>query len=261
MYHSSTARKSSCVLAAPAVRVIVLVHLALVIDVAPAEFFEHVVGDLAGEPAGEEPVAWHVNARLVNRRQHGQVQLLREVEILLAAPRRDVHDAGSLSGGDLLPRDHAMRGLDLGRPGQVVERPFVLQAEQAAAGELFEDLERPVLLHHAHEFAREIIYLAALADLHVRHLRVHRAGHVGGERPRRGRPHQQVLARPPAQAQLDVHRPGRESACSPRGAPARKCPCRSAGTRASRRAPCRSACARGTSSGTPRSCNCSRRTS
>ena len=71
-----------------------------------------------------------VDALVVDGRDDGEAVLLAEREVLLAAARRDVDDAGALLVGDLVPRDDAVLDALLRR--QLVERAAVRQADQLA---------------------------------------------------------------------------------------------------------------------------------
>ena len=71
-------------------------------------------------------------AELVDRVDHRQVELLRQREVLLAAARRDVHDAGPLVVRHLVPGDDSMRPrparpaarrTDRGRSARPARRP------------------------------------------------------------------------------------------------------------------------------------------
>ena len=64
---------------------------------------------LAGQPA----VLVEDLAVLVDRRQHRQALALAQLEVLAAAARRDVDDAGSLLERDLVPGDDPV--LDVAR--------------------------------------------------------------------------------------------------------------------------------------------------
>ena len=98
------------------------------------------------EPVDEDP-------RLVERRDDRQPERLAELEVLGAAARRDVDDAGPLVLADLAPGDDPMlvrvvrvvaRARGEGRPHgrQLVERALVAPPDEVAAGPLLEDLER-----------------------------------------------------------------------------------------------------------------------
>ena len=104
MNHSSTRRKTSSRLAAPAVRVAVGVLL----DAKSRPFFSRSatigVGDLGDVLAGQPAEAVDEDAVLVERRDHGQAVLLAKLEVFLAAARRDVDDAGAFGLADLVPR-------------------------------------------------------------------------------------------------------------------------------------------------------------
>ena len=92
------------------------------------------------------------DARLVERGDDRQSELLPELEVLRAAARGDVDDAGPLVLADLGPRHDDMLVRVVGivaRPareggpdrGQVVERTGVSPADHLGAGDLLEHLE------------------------------------------------------------------------------------------------------------------------
>ncbi len=169
------------------------------------------VGHVADVAARVGPEAWQHDPVLVQGRYHRQAQLLAEGEVLRAAAGRDVHDAGALFLTDLIPGHDAMlirrSGSSAGCEGslhgrQLVERTHVSPALELAAGLLFENLELP---HQGvlQRPAAEPEGLLTLTDLDVAQLLAHGRGHVGGQRPWRGRPHKQRLAGPIRQRELD----------------------------------------------------------
>ena len=79
----------------------------------------------------EGPQAVEVAPLGIHRSDDGQPVPAAEVEVLEAAARRDVNDAGALRGGHLVPRDHPMLHVPL--DGQIVERPDVTQPHELGA--------------------------------------------------------------------------------------------------------------------------------
>ncbi len=144
----------------------------------------------AGIAAGLPAEALLEAAELVDRIDHRQVELLRQREVLLAAARGDVHDAGPLLVRHLVPGDDPV--LHALRRRQLVERAAVGQPHQLGALRLAHDRRvrsDPRLRAVAQPPAPPV---AALHQ-HVGELRVDGGGHVRGERPRGGGPDQQVL--------------------------------------------------------------------
>ena len=186
-------------LAPPAMRIAVRVWLLLVVVALPAQVLEDGVGHVAGELAAQHAEAFHEHARLVDGGDDGQAQLLAQVEVLLAAAGRHVDDAGPLVLGDDVPRDDAVRGDGFRSRGQVVERAVVAPALHGGAGQFLDHLERPARLQLVHARLHQVVGVAVLHGLHVGEFRVDGAGDVGGERPGRGGPDQQILTLAPAQ--------------------------------------------------------------
>ena len=154
---------------------------------------------VAGVPAGQRAVAVHVDARLVDRRDHGQAKAPGEIEVLLATAGRDVHDARALLGADafvglaaLLPHDHAV--LHAGLRRQLVEGTAVAPALHRAAQRPAQDLDGLVPEDVLEGTLGHPVDVALVAHAHVRQVGVDRSGHVGGERPRRGGPDHQRVA-------------------------------------------------------------------
>ena len=89
---------------------------------------------VAGEAPLQEAEALDVIAEVVKRGNGRQVELFAQGEVLLAAARRDVDDAGALLLAHLRPLDHAVGDAILRR--QLVERPAIGTADQIAARQL-----------------------------------------------------------------------------------------------------------------------------
>ncbi len=122
-------------------------------------------------------------ARLVDRRDDGQVVDARQLEVLGAAARRDVDDPRALVERDLVPRDHAMHDARLRR--QVVEGTGVLEADELGARRALDER----LVGEARD--RDP---AAVLGQPVLGVGLHRGCDVRRQRPRRRRPHDERLA-------------------------------------------------------------------
>ncbi len=123
----------------------------------------------------------------IHRRDDGKAVPAAELEVLEAAARRDVDDPGAFLGGDVLPGDHAV--LDAPLDGQVVERPGVAQAHELGA---LDGAPRPAERRVAPgETGGDVVDRARVLALGVVELGVNGQRHVGRQRPRRRRPHEQ----------------------------------------------------------------------
>ena len=190
--------------AAPAVRVAVLVGLQAVEAAGVAQMGHHRVGHVTHVAAGQEAEAVEEDAVLGQRRDHRQPQRLAQGVVLGAAAGGDVDDAGALQLADLVPRhdavfetvQHPLHGR------QVVEEAAVAPADELLAALLLEDLEGTLqgLLERP---LAEPRHLVALAHLDVAQLGPDRGHDVGRQGPRRGRPHEQRLARAIQERQAD----------------------------------------------------------
>ena len=96
-----------------------------------AEVADDLVGGVARREAVQPAVLVVEPARLVDGREHGQVVDARELEVLRAAARGDVDDAGALVDGHLVPRDDAM--LDPRARRERVERAGVPEPDELLA--------------------------------------------------------------------------------------------------------------------------------
>ena len=163
--------------AAPAVRVAVLVHVGRDEEAGLAEAAHDLVGGLHRREAVQPAVVVVEPARLVDRRQHRQAERPAELEVLAAAAGRDMDDAGALLERDLVPGDDLV--LDRRAGAEVVERPAIAEPDELlAAHTLLEALVR---------VARDGDPLAVLAQPVLR-IGMHGGGDVGRQRPRRRRP-------------------------------------------------------------------------
>ena len=118
-----------------------------------------------------------------------------------------MHHPGAVLGGDVVRQDHPERvlGAELLRVGQVTEQRLVPPPGQLGAGQRADHggaLEFPLV--GALPVPGQDVPLAVLLDDHVADVRADRAGQVGRQRPRRGRPGQQPL--PGLQPEPDRHR-------------------------------------------------------
>ena len=143
-----------------------------------------VAAALPAEPLAED-------SELVDRVDDCQAECLAEREVLLSAARGDVDDAGALDVRDLVPRDHAMR--DAGGGRQLVEGPGVGEVHQVRAVRL---THHRCLTGDARLRAGRDPPTAPVVPLHelVGERGMDGRGHIAGQRPRGGGPHQQVLA-------------------------------------------------------------------
>ncbi len=186
--------------AAPAMRVPVRVRLQVIEHALPLEVLDHPRRHRLGIQAGEPAEALDVATRLVERADDRQTERLAQVVVLGAAAGRDMDDAGALVLADVLPGDHAMPVLgtlqvarERGRDRiELIERPGVVPADEIGAGAFLEHLERTPQRRPEGVLAQPVA-IFPLAHLDVRQLGAHGRGHVRAQRPRGGRPHQQVL--------------------------------------------------------------------
>ena len=94
--------------AAPALGIAVLVQAGLDEDALLLEVADDLLGGLDRRQAVQPAEVVVEAAGLVDGHEHRQVVHARELEVLGAAARRDVDDAGALVERDVVPRDHAM---------------------------------------------------------------------------------------------------------------------------------------------------------
>ena len=122
--------------AAPAVRVGVLVGHPLEQQPARGKVrHQGLVGVFEELPAHERHVGLEV-AIGQHRVDHRQVVVAADREVIGAERGGEVHDAGTIGGGDEVPDDHVMRVRDLHQ----VERPTVVDTLEFAALETVQDL-------------------------------------------------------------------------------------------------------------------------
>ncbi len=154
-----------------------------------------VLARLVGPTAGQPPVRGEERAGLVDRHQHGEVLHLAQVEVLAAAARRDVDEAGALVRRDLVPHDHPVSHLAPG--AEVVEGTGVAPAHELAAQERLHDLLVAGPLDTDPVAVGQPPVPGGRLDGHR---------HVGRERPRRGGPDHDGLAGPVEQREADRQR-------------------------------------------------------
>ena len=114
--------------AAPAERVAVLDRLRAHEQPTVAQVADDLLCRLQRRHAVQPAVLGVEAPALVDRREHVETELLRELEVLAAAAGRDVDDAGARVESDVGPRDHPV--LDRGAGGERVERPAVAQPHE-----------------------------------------------------------------------------------------------------------------------------------
>ncbi len=188
-------------LAAPAVGVAVGVRLSLVVEALLAQTCEHDLDHVGRGAAGQRTETVQEHALFVDRRHDGQAEFATEVEVLLAAARRDVDDARALGAGHQVPGDHTVRGDGLSGGRQLIERAVVGPPDHLGADERAEHLDGTAFLHLVQAGLGDVVDVAVLAHTGVGQLRMHGAGDVGRERPRRRGPDEQVLPLAPPQRQ------------------------------------------------------------
>ena len=234
--------------AAPAVRVAVLVELRLDEEATLGEVAGDLVGGLGGAEAVQPAVVVVEVAALVDRRQHGQAVHARELEVLAAAARRDVDEPGAFVERDLVPRDDAM--LDPRARRQRVERAGVGPADERRAGKpLDERLVRDSGRRRPTRRSRG----GRTRPPGARRRRRSRAASTGSSSRRRAT---RRAGRSPAGARRATGRrdPGRRPTATARAA---RATCRSAGTIRSSGGPSRASRARAPSSASARRTRCS----
>ena len=141
---------------------------------------DNLVGGIS-RPEPVEPAVLRIEpASLVDRRQHREAERPAELEILLAAARRDMDDAGAFLQRDAVPGDDLVLDLRGGR--QMVEGALVPQPEQLLpAGHPHRSRVRKALAGDP--------FIPLAQD--VFGLGVDRGRHVGGKRPWGGGPDHQ----------------------------------------------------------------------
>ncbi len=181
--------------AAPAVRIGMRVEAGLDEEAGLTEPADDLIGRLGRREAVQPAVVVVEPTRLVDRREHREILRLRELEVLAAAARSDVDDAGALVHRHVLPRDHAM--LDRRARRQVVEWAAVAPTDELRAaqpldvGVVGEELDG----HPLAVLPATVLLLGMDGRRDVR-----------GQRPRRRRPDDDRLAFTVEQREADEQR-------------------------------------------------------
>ena len=205
MYHDALGVVDERVARAPAVRVGVLDRLGPQQPSARAQVLDQVgVGVLDLAP-GVGADALVVGAVGVHRVDDVQAVLLAKAEVVLAEGDRGVHEAGAVVGGHEVAEQDAVAALAVGVGLQVREGRLVAHAVERRAGEAVEDPNAfgaedalDERLGHDHRGVER-----ARLGPHVDELGVDRDRRVGDQGPRRGGPHEQLVARLHRAAVLD----------------------------------------------------------
>ena len=137
---------------------------------------DHRRGNLVRRQAGKVAEPRQHPTGFVDRHHDRQVVNARQLEVLRAAARGDVHDAGPFVRHDVVPRDDAVHDPHLRR--KVVERTLVLEADELLASN--HTLGRRVRL--------QLEQPPGAVDQPVLRIRLDRGGDVGRQRPGRRRP-------------------------------------------------------------------------
>ena len=183
--------------AAPAVRIGVLVDLRAQQPAAVAQVLDEVGVGVLDEAPGVAADALVVRAVEAHRVDDVQPVLRAEAKVVLAERDRRVHEAGAVLGGDEVGEQHGVAALAVLAARDVGKRRLVAHAVDRRAREALEDLHlRAVAEHLLDERLGEHDGRVERAGLraHVRQLGIDRDGGVGDERPRRRRPHEQLVA-------------------------------------------------------------------
>ena len=189
---------------APAVRIGVLDRLGPQQPAAGAEVLDQVgvgVLDLAPGVGADALVVGPVG---VHRVDDLQAVLLAKAEVVLAEGDRGVDEAGAVVGGDEVAEQDAVAALAVGVGLQVRERRLVAHSVERAPGKRSR-IRTPSepRTRSTRPSATSPGRRAARLGPHVDQLGVDRDRGVGDQRPRRGRPHEQLVARLHRAAVLD----------------------------------------------------------
>ena len=130
-------------------------------------------------------------AALVHHVHDGQAVLLPDAVVVLAEGGRDVHDARAVGQGDVPVAHDVVRLFAVAALG-IGEERFVFAALVFAPLLHGERCIRPLFEQRGHERLREHVARAGRLDLGVVLLRVDAQRDVGRERPRRGRPGEEI---------------------------------------------------------------------
>ena len=182
-------------MAPPAERITVLVRLCPDEQRTVGEVAHDLLGRLRRREAVQPAVVGIEATALVDGRERRQIVHLGELEVLAAATRGDVDDAGARVESNVVPRNHAM--LDLGAGRERVERTAVAQPHEL--GSLHGPREALVRKQcHANPFT--------VFEQPVLRLGIDGRGDVRGQRPRRRRPDHDPFAVTVEQREADVQR-------------------------------------------------------
>ncbi len=127
----------------------------------------------------------------VHRVEHGQVLGPAHLGVVLAERRRDVDDAGAVVVADVVRRHHPPRVLAHHRLEEL-EGPRVVPAGHVPTGPALGHGHAGVQAPRGLLAQDQVPPALGVGDADVARRRAHGRGHVGDERPGRGRPHQQV---------------------------------------------------------------------
>ena len=188
--------------AAPAHRIAVRVVLDLVEDAFRLKRVEDVVVYFRDRSTGQRAESLDVDTRLVEGRDRRQIMFLAKREVFRTRARRDMDDSRALVLADVVPLEYPVSVLGLGLGGQFVERASIAPSDQFAAGYLGQHLA--FAIEDAQRAGAEPQDVVTVAYLCVGVVGVDCGGYVCGERPRRGCPDEQGLARAVQQRQFHV---------------------------------------------------------
>ena len=180
--------------AAPAERIGVLVDPLLEHQPALGELLLDQRVGVLDEDAAPRPHRVDEAALRVHRHQRGQVELPPRLHVIGAERRRDVHQPRAILGADESAGDDVAVVIGDGQEG--VERPIVPAQQLAALGSPQDFQGLGVAAEDlAYQRLRHPKLVVLVLDQDVVDLLTDRDRDVAGQRPRRGRPHQQIDAR------------------------------------------------------------------
>ena len=146
-------------------------------------------------------------ALLVDRADFGKSRRLADRVVVLAESRRGVDDSGTVLGADEGAGQHLERPLP-GQIGEVGEERLIAAADQFGTLAAPEDL-RLLLVVDADPRLGQNVMVVAVPDFDVIDIRSDGQRKIRGERPRRGRPGQEVgvlpVRRPEADGDRRIH--------------------------------------------------------
>ena len=182
--------------AAPAVRIGVLVGLRLEQPAARAEVLDQVGVGVLDLAAGVRADPLVVGAVEPDRVDHAQAVLLAETEVVLAERDRRVNEPGAVVRGDEVAEQNGVAPRAVLGPGDERERGLVARRRRASLpGKRLRTCARaPSPRTRSCERLGDDVDVLVVLHAHVRQLRIDRDRRVRHERPRRRRPHQQLVA-------------------------------------------------------------------